>query len=81
MAMDTITTDTTASQHGKSMQNFDEISPQRDVLDDDFLSDKRGPDDASTDYYDEVDNEGTNYSGSGYYGYSDDSETIGLTRN
>ncbi|KOG97395.1 Stb2p [Saccharomyces eubayanus] len=79
--LDTITTDTTAGWLEKSMQDFDEISPQRDVLDDDFLSKEHGQDNASADYYDEVDNEGTNYSGSGYYGYSDDSETIGLARN
>ncbi|EJS42403.1 stb2p [Saccharomyces arboricola H-6] len=76
--VDTITTGSTSGQfYGKDMQSSDRITPSRSVLDDDFLNEHH-QDDESADYYDELDNEETNYSGNGYYGFPNGSEATDL---
>ncbi|CAI6689782.1 BFH_HP2_G0040410.mRNA.1.CDS.1 [Saccharomyces cerevisiae] len=78
---DTIATgDKTSQFDGKHMQDLERIYSTRDTLDDNFFG-ERGQKDANGDYYDELNNEETNYSGSSYYGHSDDSEVVGLIKN
>ncbi|CAI4035531.1 hypothetical protein SMKI_13G1800 [Saccharomyces mikatae IFO 1815] len=78
---DNITTGNIKGQFDeKRMQVLARNHAARDELDDNFFE-EHGQENTSEEYYDEVDNEETNYSGSGYYGCSGDSEAVGLTRN
>ncbi|CAI4048086.1 hypothetical protein SKDZ_13G1810 [Saccharomyces kudriavzevii ZP591] len=75
--VDTLTTGNTVGQFdGKTMQDSRKIYSARSAPNDNFFN-EHGQDDAS----EEINNEGASYSGSGYYGHSDESEVAKLTRN